>query len=132
MATIVKGMIGKDHYTTVLQAGNHTLTGDEPLEEGGADKGPNPHEFVLLGLATCTCATLRMYADRHEMQLDKLEVELEMEVNRVGGETKTTILKQILFYGKLSEQQINTLKSISDKCPVHRLLSGEIIINHQA
>lgn len=129
MATIVSGFIGRDHYTTALKAGKHLLTGDEPLTEGGADLGPNPYEFILLGLATCTCATLRMYADRQQIALDEVHVRLTMEVFREAGETKTVIKKEIDLKGDgISAEQKNKLLMIADKCPVHRLLEGDVRI----
>ncbi|MGF6552338.1 putative OsmC-like protein [Paraburkholderia youngii] len=49
------------NYLVSLEAGSHTLAGDEGPHEGGQNRGPAPFEFVLAGLAACTSATLRMY-----------------------------------------------------------------------
>lgn len=126
--TKVKATIGKDRYKTVIQTDNHSLIGDEPTESGGTDLGPDPYEFILAGLATCTAATLRMYADRKGWDLEQLEIELSLQVERVGTKQTTNILRELNFIGSLDESQKTTLLNIAEKCPVHKMLSNPIVI----
>jgi putative redox protein len=33
-----------------IQVGRHQLVADEPLEDGGADAGPTPYDYLLAAL----------------------------------------------------------------------------------
>ena len=53
MATeiIVRSLSGAK-YTQEVDAASHTLYADEPVEYGGADKGPGPYEWLLAALGS--------------------------------------------------------------------------------
>ena len=72
--------IGRDHYRTVVTADGHTIISDEPLELGGTNEGMNSSMLLLASLGSCTAITLRMYADRKKWPLEKVRIELSMDV----------------------------------------------------
>ena len=39
-------------FTQQVATGSHQFFGDEPESHGGADRGPNPYEFLLAALGT--------------------------------------------------------------------------------
>jgi putative redox protein len=123
-------------YQVEIKAGNHQFISDEPLGIGD-DKGPNPFDLLLAGLASCTIITLRMYAERKQWPLDGVEMRLEMHsVDAVGKDGKKARNSQIethlTFSGDLSPEQIERLEDIASRCPVHRTLSGEIVITTES
>lgn len=126
--TQLKAVIGRERYKTVIQTNNHQLIGDEPIENGGTDLGPDPYEFILAGLATCTAATLRLYADRKGWDLEIIEIELSLKVEREGTKQITNILRELNFIGNLDETQKMALLNIAEKCPVHKMLTNPINI----
>jgi putative redox protein len=126
--TQLKAVIGRERYKTVIQTNNHQLIGDEPIENGGTDLGPDPYEFILAGLATCTAATLRMYSDRKGWDLEIIEIELSLQVEREGTKQITNILRILNFVGNLDETQKKALLNIAEKCPVHKMLTNPINI----
>ncbi len=50
MTVIAEWVAGYECLATVLDSG-HTLTGDEPENLGGSNKGPNPFALLQMSLA---------------------------------------------------------------------------------
>lgn len=127
MAVIVKASLGKTKYYTEVIAGENSLITDEPLDKGGQNKGFNPFEILATSLASCTAATLRMYIDRKEWEVENIDVEVELENFPL---TKLAVFKRnINFEGSdLSDEQLKRLHAIADACPVHKILLNEIEI----
>jgi len=119
-----------------VSVGPHHLLADEPIAVGGEDSGPGPYDFVLAGLGACTSMTMRMYADRKSLPLERVTVTLQHSKIHAEDcsecETKTGILDQIdrviAMEGALDAEQRGKLMEIADKCPVHRTLTSEIRI----
>ena len=122
----VSGHITTEHYKTVLTNGRHELTGDEPENSGGSDLGFSPGELLCSALTTCTCVTLRMYADRKEWKLEKVTVHVEMETD--ASKNITNIKREIQLSGKLSEEEKRHLIEIAEHCPIHKTLTNPIHI----
>lgn len=124
------------HLQQLISAGKHRMIADEPVSVGGHDTGPGPYDFLLAGLGACTSMTMRMYADRKAMPLDRVTVTLKH--GRIYAkdceecETKdgmiSRIERTIAMDGNLDAEQRKKLMEIADKCPVHRTLTSEISI----
>ncbi len=127
MAITVKASLGKEKYYTEVVAGENTLITDEPVDKGGQNKGFNPFEILATSLASCTAATLRMYIERKEWNVEKVNVEVELENFPL---TKRAVFKRdITFEGTgLDEEQLKRLRTIADACPVHKILTNDIEI----
>jgi len=133
---IVHLHLGKENYKTVMTAGRHELISDEPEAVGGQDTGPDPYDYLLMSLGSCTVITLKMYADRKKLPLEDIYVELKHSKTHAedcencdGSAAKIDkIEKEIIIKGDLTEDQLQRLKEISKKCPVHRTLLGDIDI----
>jgi hypothetical protein len=63
-------------YAQNISKGPHQLFADEPAKAGGADEGPNPYDLVMAALGACTSMTVRMYAERRNWRLEKVQVDL--------------------------------------------------------
>ena len=117
-----------------VRTGRHHLIADEPVSVGGTDTGPGPYELVLAGLGACTAMTLRMYADRKKVPLDRVRVRLAHDKVYVDDcaacedepRKIDRIDRVITVDGALSEAERARLLEIADRCPVHRTLEGEI------
>lgn len=127
----------KEHFTTTLTAGKHELTADEPTSvEGGKDRGPDPYDYLLMSLGSCTVMTVKMYADRKDWELDDIYMELRHSKQHVEDcehcddpESKIDVIeKELIIEADLSDKQLDRLLDISKKCPVHRTLEGDINI----
>ena len=127
MAVTVKASLGKEKYYTEVVAGENTLITDGPLDKGGQNKGFNPVAILATSLPSCTAATLRMYIERKEWNVEKVNVEVELENFPL---TKRAVFKRdITFEGTdLDEEQLKRLRTIAYACPVHKILTNEIEI----
>lgn len=127
MAIVVKASLGTEKYYTEVVAGENTLITDEPVDKGGQNKGFNPFEILATSLASCTAATLRMYIDRKEWAVEKINVQVELENFPL---TKRAVFKRdISFEGtNLDEEQLKRLHTIADACPIHKILTNDIEI----
>jgi putative redox protein len=131
---VVESGLGK--FTQNVIIGQHMLTADESIENGGTDAGPSPYEFLLTALGTCTSMTLRVYADFKKIPLTKVTVKLKHEKvyaqdcqNCESSNSKIDhIDRKIELSGDLTQEQRNKLLEIANKCPVHRTLTSEIDI----
>ena len=103
--------------------GGHRLVIDEPEESGGANQGPSPTRTLAAALAACTAITMEMYAGRKGWELGEVDVEVEMEY---GASLVPRSFVVILRLPKeLTEDQVERLRVIAGKCPVHRALRHE-------
>ncbi len=126
MAVTVKASLGKTKYYTEVTAGENRIITDEPIDKGGQNKGFNPFEILATSLASCTAATLKMYIDRKEWEVENIHVEVELENFPL---TKRAVFKRdISFEGNLDDEQIKRLHTIADACPVHKILNNDIEI----
>lgn len=123
-------------FAQTISAGAHTFIGDEPAGIG-EDTGPNPYEYFLAALGTCTSMTIRMYARRKEIPLEHVQVILRHErthaedCERSATETcKVEVLhRSIELGGDLDDAQRADLMRIADRCPVHRTLEGTLRVD---
>ncbi len=124
-------------FKTTLTAGIHELISDEPpTVEGGQDQGPDPYDFLLMSLGTCTVMTVKMYAQRKGWDVGDMYVELRHNKSHVD-DCKTcdnpsskidVIEKELIIKGDITQEQKEKLLEISKKCPVHRTLLNEVSI----
>jgi putative redox protein len=111
-------------FTHDMKVRGFELVADEPEDNGGADEGPRPTEYLAAALASCTAITIEMYADRKGWELGDLEVVAEY-TPRAGKETPEHIDVILKLPGGLTEDQTQRIHRIAGKCPVHRALAGE-------
>lgn len=110
------------------RAGVHRLTVDEPEKAGGGDEGFNPFQLLLLGLAQCTSATLRLYADRKGWELGQIRVRVRMRQTGEGQSAQWHIDRQIRLAAELNADQVSRLAEIAERTPVTRMMrSGAAI-----
>jgi uncharacterized OsmC-like protein/alpha/beta superfamily hydrolase len=123
-------------YVQTVRAGRHLLVADEPVTVGGNDMGPGPYDYLLAALGACTSMTMRMYAERKGVAVERFSVRLSYRKTHAQDcadcETKEgdvgEIAREISIEGDLPETVRQRLMDIADKCPVHNTLSREIKI----
>ncbi len=114
------------------------------IQIGGFDAGPAPYDFLGAALGACTSMTLRMYADRKKMPLDRVTVEVHHD--KVHADDCVACAENELLEGRtgmidhfervitiegnsLTDDDRKKLLIIADKCPVHRTMENASAIS---
>ena len=138
-AQVVVAETTQGPFLNHVVTGRHRFLADEPESIGGFDAGPGPYDFLATALGACTSMTLRMYAERKQLPLDKVTVEVSHDRVHVDDATTDTadggaaavapkggkidqFTRVLHLAGDLDEQQRASLLKIADRCPVHRTL----------
>jgi putative redox protein len=112
-----------------VQVRDHQLIVDELVSKGGDDAGPDPLELLAVSLASCTAITIEMYAARKGWEIGHVEVDVEYSPAERGCPTKFQLVMR--FPDGLPEDQVERLRVIAAKCPVHRALDGEVMFQER-
>jgi putative redox protein len=129
--TRMKASVRRDGATFrhTVQVRDHQFTVDEPLDAGGDDSGPDPQELLAVSLAACTAITLEMYAARKGWDIGHVEVDAEYIPAERGCPTKFELVLRLP--DNMPDDQVERLRVIAAKCPVHRVLDGEVMFQER-
>lgn len=121
---------GENPFAQMVLVGRHRLRADEPPRVGGGDTGPTPYGLLAAALGACTAMTLRMYANRKQLPLDRVVVRLRHD--KVHAEdcadcedtpNKIDLIERTIeLVGDLEPAERQRLLEIADRCPVHQTL----------
>ena len=112
-----------------ISAGKNSIIGDEPAAKGGQEKGFNPLELLASALSSCTTATIKMFADRKEWEVEEVSVKVLFDNETKEGVSQ--FKKIIEIKGNLTEEQRNILHKTAHACPIQKILTGEIAIESE-
>lgn len=119
-------------YRQEINTGKYQIVADAPKAVGGEETAPDPHELLLASLGACASITMQMYAKRKGWALKAVDIQLsesKQDDTENPGKSIAVISKDIKVAGELTDEQVNELKTIADKCPVHKLIAGNKQIN---
>ena len=108
---------------------SHELTIDEEASDGGADAGPTPLELLAGSLAGCVAVTMEMYAERKGWEIGEVGVDVDFSPAERGTPTRFEIVLRLPE--GLPDEQVERLTVIAAKCPVHRVLDGEVMFDER-
>ncbi|RAR60281.1 MULTISPECIES: OsmC family protein [Halomonadaceae] len=99
---------------------------DAPSVAGGDDSAPDPHDYFDLSLAACKAITAQMYAYRKGWPLTGVTVwVVRDERDERHGVYRLDV--SLRFEGIDDAKQLDRLTEISDRCPIHRLMTTSTV-----
>lgn len=117
---------------TTLTNGRHAWTADVARTLGSNDAAPDAHDLLDSALAACTALTLELYIRRKQMAVRSLRVEvMHEETKGEDGRVRYALTRRLHLEGELSDEERARLVEIAGKCPIHRILTGEVRIETQ-
>lgn len=143
----VTGMVtvsetGRGKFQQRVTVGSHELTADEPSEHGGLNSGPTPYDFLSIALGACTSMTLRMYADRKDIELGQVSVTVDHKKVHARDCAECVEGRQgyidrfertIHIEGSVGPELAGKVAEIAGKCPVHKTLEkGAVVVTKLA
>jgi putative redox protein len=117
------------NFSHTIAIRDHQLVADEPRSAGGDDEGPSPEELLAASLASCTAITIEMYAQRKGWDVGPVEVDVQYSPAERGCPTKFELVLHLP--AQLADDQVDQLRVIAAKCPIHRTLDGEVMFSER-
>jgi uncharacterized OsmC-like protein/alpha/beta superfamily hydrolase len=102
--------------------GEHRFLVDEPPKLGGRGAGPTPDDLLAASLGACTVMTVRMYARRKHLPVERISVGVDHVALRNHFECRLHV------DGEIDDSDRARLLAIAKRCPVHRLLEASSTI----
>ena len=120
------GNLGEKNYLVEVKTTNHTIMVDEPVSIGGSDSFPNPAQYLLSALASCTAITMKMYAVNKGWDVGNINVDVKLKDVLSEGKSIKKMVKAVQFENHLEDSQVERLLTIGSKCPISKLLEQPI------
>jgi uncharacterized OsmC-like protein len=114
------------------EARGHKIVCDQPLDNGGADTGMSPPEFLLASLGTCAAYYAAQYLRARSLATDGLEVRVKAE-KALGPARLAAFQIEIRVPGLADEKHREGVLRAAKSCLIHNTLLHppviEIVLN---
>lgn len=107
-----------------IQENGKTWISDIGLESGGSGQYPDPHQMLDSALGACTVLTIQIYAKRKAIPLERVLV----SITHIEEAGLYQLQRNIQLKGQFTEAQRDDLLRVANKCPIHKVLSGQFTI----
>lgn len=105
-----------------IDVGRHTLTVDQPIEDGGEDTAPTPTELFIASLATCVAHYARRYLSRHDLPVEGLGVTASFDMGKSPSRVSDVQLRVTVSDAVPAERRA-ALLAVASHCTVHNSLT---------
>lgn len=111
--------------------GRGQLFADNKADDYGGGTAPGAHDLFDASLAACKALTVHWYAKKRNFPLEKVNVVVERDDSR-EKEGHYGLTVSLEFEGPLTEEQRARLHDVSQRCPIHKLMTEvEVTITTQ-
>jgi putative redox protein len=102
-----------------------TLTTDAPEDNHGEGRSFSPTDLVATALGTCIATILGIQADKHDLDLDGIEISVEKEMAS-NPRRIDTLRTEVTMPVGLNEEMRTRLERAARHCPVDESLHPDI------
>nr|WP_163503252.1 OsmC family protein [Halomonas socia] len=123
--TVISQQAGTLRQRAELE-GFEDLYVDAPRIVGGEESAPDPHDYFDLSLGACKAITAQMYAQRKGWALSGVTA----VVSRDERDERRGLYRlevALTFHGVDDPERLARLTEISDRCPIHRLMTSATV-----
>ncbi|MFC6300025.1 OsmC family peroxiredoxin [Pseudomonas sp. CCM 7893] len=114
--------LNNENFRHSVHVNKHELFTDLPKSLGGDDSAPSPHDYFDAALASCKALTLKLYAQKKDIPLTGVTVEVTHDSSEEQkGKYKLNV--KLTLKGVLTDAQRDELHRVADRCPVHKLMT---------
>lgn len=99
------------------EARGHRIVCDQPLDNGGADEGMTPPEFLLASLGTCAGFYAVQYLKVRNLPIEGVRVKVTCD-KVLGPARLDNFIVTIETPGELSEKDVEGVRRAAEKCLV--------------
>lgn len=119
--TVTVSSQSTDSFQQQISNGVNSFMADINAKNGAQPQAPAPFEILLGAWGACTNMTLQVYCQRKGWPLQRVISTL----NKIEEGPKISIEKKIQVWGALTNEQVQRLKQVADKCPVNQFIMGQ-------
>ena len=116
---VLESTVRMGDFQVLVNAQGPSFYADEPADLGGKATGPTPYDLLSAALGACTAMTIRLYARKKRIQLQRVQVAVQHDRSESGSES---FKRTIHLDGPLTPEQTNALIAVADRCPISRTL----------
>ena len=117
---------GQLHCQAQHGPSGRTLETDAPVDNHGRGESFSPTDLVATALGTCIATTMALYAERHQIDLKGLEIEVEKHMSSDTPRRIAKLVTRLRLPAGIPEDQRAPLERAAEGCPVHRSLAPEM------
>ncbi|WP_460137087.1 OsmC family protein [Pseudomonas sp. S1_E04] len=121
--SVTVNTLNAENFRHSVNINHHELFTDLPKSLGGDDSAPSPHDYFDAALASCKALTVRLYAQKKDIPLTGVTVEVTHD-DTEEKHGKYTLSVKLTLKGVLTDAQRDELHRVADKCPVHKLMTA--------
>ncbi len=108
--------LNAENFRHSVNIDNHELFTDLPKSLGGDDSAPSPHDYFDAALASCKALTLKLYAQKKDIPLTGVTVEVTHDAAE-EQKGKYTLNVKLTLKGVLTDAQRDELHRVADQLP---------------
>lgn len=120
--SVIVNTLNTENYRHSVNINHHELFIDLPKDLGGDDSAPSPHDYFDAALASCKALTVRLYAQKKDIPLTGVTVEVTHDAAQ-EQKGRYALNVKLTLKGVLSDAQRDELHHVADRCPVHKLMT---------
>jgi putative redox protein len=120
MSSITVNHVAGDRFA--IAVGGHTLTVDQPLEDGGEGTAPTPTELFVASLASCVAHYARRYLARHQLPTEGLTVTADYQIGTRPARV-SAVQVVVTVSSDVPAARRDALLAVASACTVHNSLT---------